>query len=519
MKTRRMLKYLAIGLVMGVSSLHAQKPSPYVPIDHWTMRYVEHLISAGVMVDPDPLTRPLTQRQLRNALLAVDTAQVDATTRQLVGDLIREFPERTASPSYYFDGFLGFRAKTYGRRRPLRQGGVGLGAFIGQYDASATFGNFLLNSTAFFDRQLRGDPEYTGVIPGSIANRVLGHIAFQFEHGEFFWGNISRNWGPAALSGFQISDVPYSYDHFALRLGTDHFSLEMLATPLDTVSDLQEDTPSNRYLMAHRLIVHAIPKLTVSFSETALLAGPGRNFDIWYLNPLRSAWLAADDENERDGGNFSLAVDVDFRASNRLALFSSLFMDDGPGVFDLRNLSKPDSEPSAFGFTAGFRTGLPGPTSLTAYYTMVSLLAYRSSSQRSSHVYSRRGIGIARNFSDYDQFTVKMSILPHRSTLLQPEITLLRQGEGDFRDPFPPRDQLPVLPHLHLGTVERTWRLAVNGTATLKSRVTLRWDAGLHLVRNLQNVAGASESRFVGSIAIRLLGDDRDFWWWLPTNW
>ena len=39
--------------------LAGQQASLYVPVDDDLMPYVEHLIRAGVMRDPDPLTRPL----------------------------------------------------------------------------------------------------------------------------------------------------------------------------------------------------------------------------------------------------------------------------------------------------------------------------------------------------------------------------------------------------------------------------------------------------------------------------
>ena len=37
-------------LAVFATALHAQSASPYLPLDHWAMPYVEHLISAGEMV-------------------------------------------------------------------------------------------------------------------------------------------------------------------------------------------------------------------------------------------------------------------------------------------------------------------------------------------------------------------------------------------------------------------------------------------------------------------------------------
>ena len=53
--------------------LAAQEASPYVPLQHWTMPYVEHLIAIGALRDPTPLTRPFKQADLIQALAAVDT--------------------------------------------------------------------------------------------------------------------------------------------------------------------------------------------------------------------------------------------------------------------------------------------------------------------------------------------------------------------------------------------------------------------------------------------------------------
>ena len=52
--------------------------------------------------------------------------------------------------------------------------------------------------------------------------------------------------------------------------------------------------------------------------------------------------------------------------------------------------------------------------------------------------------------------------VPYRSRwLLTPELTLLRQGEGDINDPFPATDEeAGALPQLFIGVVERTWRAA-----------------------------------------------------------
>src|SRR2546422_3039116 len=71
----------------GGANLAAQEASPYVPLGHWVMPYVEHLIAAGVIRDPTPLTRPFHQGDLVRALEAVDTQPLSRATRATLHQL------------------------------------------------------------------------------------------------------------------------------------------------------------------------------------------------------------------------------------------------------------------------------------------------------------------------------------------------------------------------------------------------------------------------------------------------
>src|SRR2546428_5130833 len=87
---RSLILLLVATLLFGSAPLAAQQASPYVPIDSWVMPYVEHLIRAGVIADPDPLTRPLRRAAIAAALAAADTAAVGAATRETIRRLLAE---------------------------------------------------------------------------------------------------------------------------------------------------------------------------------------------------------------------------------------------------------------------------------------------------------------------------------------------------------------------------------------------------------------------------------------------
>ena len=78
---------LLIPALTGGAMLQGQQASAYVPLDDWTMPYVEHLIATGAIPDPAPLTRPLRRADVLRALAAVDTLHLSpaatATLRRL----------------------------------------------------------------------------------------------------------------------------------------------------------------------------------------------------------------------------------------------------------------------------------------------------------------------------------------------------------------------------------------------------------------------------------------------------
>src|SRR5213075_3423263 len=96
----------------------------------------------------------------------------------------------------------------------------------------------------------------------------------------------------------------------------------------------------------------------------------------------------------------------------------------------------------------------------------------------------RHGTGLARNFHDYSQWTLTASLAPHRQLILNPEITLLLQGEGDIRKPMPPWPN-PTYPFVLVGTVERTLRLGVGAQLLEWNRLSFNGNAGVHFVSNV----------------------------------
>jgi hypothetical protein len=229
----------------------------------------------------------------------------------------------------------------------------------------------------------------------------------------------------------------------------------------------------------------------LSFWEGTLLAGPGRELEPWYANVVSLGLLA-----QYDQGTFSnvqVGMDVETRVG-KARVFGSVLIDD----IQVDRQSAGDREPTSYGLALGAR-GPAGPASWDASYTRVSNLAYRTPNP--AETVMRRNVGLARNFSDYDQVTLRAGLLAAPGLLLSPEVTLVRQGEGDFRLPYPTVADYDTTPVFLAGTVERTVRIGAVGR-WLVGRWQLHAEGGVHLVSNANHLAGDRETRFVGKMGL-----------------
>src|SRR5258705_9565498 len=163
-----------------------------------------------------------------------------------------------------------------------------------------------------------------------------------------------------------------------------------------------------------------------------------------------------------------------------------------------------DRKPDSYGLTLGAQGNLGfANAAWTAFYTRISNLAYRNEDDFQAPLYF--GLGTGRNFSDYDQLTLRVSLLTTPHALLTPELTLLRQGEGDLHLAHPPVAAYDSTRAFLSGVVEKTVRLAISGQLSAGSW-TLAGDGGGHFISNFGHVTGAKETRWVGRLGIEWRG-------------
>src|SRR6266404_6219290 len=481
----------------SAAPLTGQTASPYVPLHHWAMPYVEYLIAAGVMADPTPLTRPLKQADLIHALEAADTIRLGHAAKATVSRLLREFRPQVQGARYGIELGAGLAAASYTMRDPLELGrgvpprqAVRRGFASGTGQVLLAFGPFVGVSHATVDTRLQYDPDWFAGANNSTRFEE-GYVSGQWRYAEVSFGILGRNWGPSPVQGLLLSDNAYSLDHLAVALGTPRVQLHAFAAQLDTRSDSM-GALVNRYMTQHRLWIHPPGRWTLALSEASVISGVGRQLEPWYLN-LATIGFFRQTETQTNANNF-LAVDVE--RGGAPTLFGQFMLDD----IQVSRKTATDLKPTSYAFTVGAKGSLRSrAVAWTLFYTQVANLTYRNEDNLQVPLY--HGLGTGRNFDDYDQATAKLGILMRPGVLLEPEFTVLRQGEGDPRLPHPLVPDYPTTATILQGVVERTIRLALGGSWQRAGWGVVA-NGGVHFVHNAAHVTGAGATHFVGSIGL-----------------
>jgi hypothetical protein len=486
----------AVALAAALAGLHpgraAAQASPYLPLDDPRLPLLEHLIERGDLDDPSPMVRPFRRADARRVLDQADSAGVGP----LVVTLRAGLEETPGGQTWRVAGRAGGQAFSHIRRDVLHPLGTDGARPYADFTGEAVFGPIALVSRLAAEPRIVDDPEWPGRHDLTLAWRFpQAYLSAQFAYGSVFYGQMERNWGPVGLAGIGVSNYGYPQVEAGLTLGTRTLQLEALARSLYDADSLGQRV--HRYFFAHRLSARLSRRLQLGLWETTVLAGVDRAFDGRYRNPL-TLLLLGNQYGLGPDGNVMLGLDAHWRVRGRATLQAQLGLDD----LSYEKVTATQGYPNRWAFTVTAFGPLGRALSWRALYTQASSLAFRTSNPFEN--FTDAGVGLGRNFDDMDQASLTVGVPVLARWLVTPELTLLRQGEGDLNDPFPATDlEAVATPSLFIGVVERTWRAAVDlrgGAGPLE----LRLNAGLHHVVNQAHVEGRTVNRFEGRLQATL---------------
>jgi hypothetical protein len=482
----------------------AAQATPYVPVDDIAYTYIDALMSRGVLTSLSSLERPYESGRVRTAVQRArgrDNSPVIASYIDALSESIRRFELRPATygraqPPFFaravFD-IYGTAQSSDTRELMVADWKHDVtGAAAGYFVMGG--GHLAASVRAILDNRLNHDPEFEGRKDRKIAGRTEdAYVSGQWRFGELAFGRVGRNWGPIGMSGLQLGDEAYTYDHLYGKIGTDRIHVATVITRLDNYV-LSPGVESSRYFSTHRLGINR-GRFELGISESFIYTGVGRGLEFSLLNPLNVYGLSW--RNEKTDGNLSFGWDAAYRTRSFGTFSGQVLLDD----IQIDRCDTICHEPSSYGFSLSAE-GLPlgGDQRWFASYTRLSNLAYHTPNVAERYATFRTGLG--RNYSDYDEVKIgaDLALLPR--VPLRAYVAHRRQGEGDFRKPYPDKADYETTPGFLAGTVWSVDRIGITGAALIGKDFRIEGDGGVNRNKNRANIAGYDKTAFEGRIRV-----------------
>jgi hypothetical protein len=501
--TRRGLLSLGAVVLIAVASPRgtAAQASAYVPLDDVAYSFVDALMSRGEMRNISALERPYTRGEIASA---VDSARAHVTSPILISWLdalsrsiskydVAADSDSTSNIHARFGGDVYATAQSSGRRELMladSRNDVEPGATIRMVMSGGPIAGSI---RGLIDNRLKVDPEFSGRKDRKVDGRIEdGYVGGQWKYGEITLGRVARNWGPSSLDGMQLGHYAYTYDQLYGKVGSRAIHISTVLARLD--DDTIVGGPHiARYFSIHRLALrHA--SWEIGATESFLYTGAGRGFEPSLSNPFNIYALSW--RNERADGNLAMGLDGAWRSRRFGIIAAQLFLDD-------LQIDKCDTvchEPTSYGATVTVE-GFPLRSDHRAFasYTRVSSLAYRTPNVHER--YASFDVGLGRGFSDYDEARVGADLALVKSAVFRLYGAYRRQGEGDYRKPFPPKSAYSTTPVMFSGVVMKVARVGLTSSATRKS-FELSADLGFNHATNADNIVGRTRSGFEGRVKL-----------------
>ena len=341
------------------------------------------------------------------------------------------------------------------------------------------------------DEQLARDPAYRGKKWRGLAGDV--RQAFLFSRSgplAVTAGRFASFWGPR---NSLVLSAQTPLDGFGYAFHWGRLTLSYRLARLDGLNPDRDGSEQfeNRYLAGHRLDINAATWLQLGFFETVVFGGPGRQIDLFYLNPI--LFYHGTQLNEGIDDNTFLGLDFSLQPRQRIRLYGQLLIDD----FQIDRQTQVDEEPNEIAFLTGLHWVNVVPNlDFQLEHSRVTNWTFNQVQERNRYTYNDRLIGGALG-NDYDLTEATITHWFARATAASLHWRYHRQGEGqvtsewtapwlsasgDYEESFP------------TGTVEKRMIAAVGLKGFLQGHFFFDINGGVEWIRNFGHSAGINKT-------------------------
>jgi hypothetical protein len=505
------VRRLILLVLIAVAQPLAAQGSADVPLGDNAYVYLDALLARHAMRSLSALERPYNVAEINRALAHEMPAHMSPVIQSYVRALRRALSKYDVGkqPGLHYQLSLDVygTAETSSIRELMRANTSGSVEPGGGAEGVMQAGPLTAFAHPIWDGRLNVDPEYhlpLGQITQGRANPVRlqeGYLDARWKYGEIFFGREGRNSGPTMYDGLLLGNYTYSYDHIWAKIGIPQLNMETLVTRLNDEFYFNEPI-DQRYFSWHRLSSH-IGTVELGVTESIVYGRPAQGFVFNYVNPFGLYYFS--EINEQQGGtNANKMVGLDGAWRSPVGNFSfEAYLDDIQAFGGCANMEAECKKPPSGGWTLQ-ADGIPfvGDQRIFVAYTLVTNLSYRTFEQPWTD-YTSYGISLGRGFSDYDEVRAGIDLAAIPAVPLKLYAAFSRQGQGDYRIPFPAVDSFPTTPTIFSGVVSHVYRAGVSGAVSLPW-LDVSGDIGLNHVSNYQHVAGVDKNLFAGRVMVSL---------------
>ena len=368
------------------------------------------------------------------------------------------------------------------------------------FDRVGIYADFVL------DEELAKDPFYSGKKwRGFAGDMDQAFASFESVRFNLLVGRFGAFWGPQHSLIFspqqKLDGLAYTARWGRLSVSYRLGALDGLNPDEDSVAQFEP-----RYIAAHRFDWHFSDRLRAGLFETVVFGGPGRQIDLFYLNPL--IFFHGSQLNENLNDNTIVGFDFDIQPLTGLAVWGQLAIDD----IQLDNKSRSDQEPDEYAvMLGGYLADLWANTDVRFEYQRVTNWTFNQMHARNRYLNDGHPIGGAAG-NDYD--LAEIGLIHWWREFLQSSVALSygRQGEGridapwiqpwvdangDYSEPFP------------TGVVKKTTSVALGLKGFVMGHAFVDFEAGVDWVRNREHVGDDNPTLLFVKLYLSLFGFSR----------
>ncbi len=370
------------------------------------------------------------------------------------------------------------------------------------------------------------------------------YLGYSNEFLEVYGGRVLNHWGVYGQSSGLLSDNSVTYDQLKINVETKHLQLSSVMGYLDNLKsddvfngDTREDPFSvKRYLFAKRLDWRPREHVMFSYRESIIFSGWDAVPQPKYMLPGYIGFFQADNAPQNDFINYltGIAFWVQFGGSssagignnsgtkfqissqNTLTVHTEVIIDDIIFFRDRRGIDELSNFNVFFNVAYALSQRC---ITLQINAEMVSAQSYNTDQAQGRYLYLGRGI--ATQFNDYIFGEFRADVFPGgtlQGLRMTPYLGGLLQGEQVINKEFigsplsqkdKNLDELEPVPDFVLsGIVQESLRAGFEWVYYSEAEQGwnngwwIRADLGLNVMRNLRNIEGNNQTRFVGVIEL-----------------